>query len=100
MTADANRNLYQAGFTKHVSMMCSMLRASGQKKSFLVVAVSSPYDFAMDKSIGTYICTFDFTETDYYAATMGAGLKKQFLAFEQLIDPGALAAIKRQTNAW
>lgn len=62
MTADANRNLYQAGFTKHVSMMCSMLRASGQKKSLVVVAVSSPYDFAMDKSIGTYICTFDFTE--------------------------------------
>jgi beta-N-acetylhexosaminidase len=63
VTADANRNLYQAGFTKHVSMMCSMLRASGQKKSLIVVAVSSPYDFAMDKSIGTYICTFDFTET-------------------------------------
>ena len=63
MTADANRNLYQAGFTKHVAMMCSMLRASGQKKSLVVVAVSSPYDFAMDKSIGTYICTFDFTET-------------------------------------
>ncbi|KAK3303345.1 glycoside hydrolase family 3 protein [Chaetomium strumarium] len=63
VTADANRNLYQAGFTKHVSMMCSMLRAGGQKKSLIVVAVSSPYDFAMDKSIGTYICTFDFTET-------------------------------------
>ncbi|KAK4159096.1 beta-hexosaminidase [Cladorrhinum sp. PSN259] len=62
VTADANRNLYQAGFTKHVSMMCSMLRATGQKKSLVVVAVSSPYDFAMDKSIGTYICTFDFTE--------------------------------------
>ncbi|KAK4190803.1 beta-hexosaminidase [Podospora australis] len=62
VTADANRNLYQAGFTKHVSMMCSMLKASGQKKSLLVVAVSSPYDFAMDKSIGTYLCTFDFTE--------------------------------------
>lgn len=44
-------------------MMCSLLRASGQKKSLIVVAVSSPYDFAMDKSIGTYICTFDFTET-------------------------------------
>lgn len=40
-----------------------MLKASGQKKSLVVVAVSSPYDFAMDKSIGTYICTFDFTET-------------------------------------
>ncbi|KAF3761304.1 family 3 glycoside hydrolase [Cryphonectria parasitica EP155] len=63
VTADANRNLYQSGFTKHVAMMCSMLRASGQKKSLVVVAVSSPYDFAMDKSIGTYICTFDFTET-------------------------------------
>ncbi|ROV87420.1 hypothetical protein VMCG_10712 [Cytospora schulzeri] len=63
VTADANRNLYQSGFTKHVAMMCSMLRATGQKKSLVVVAVSSPYDFAMDKSIGTYVCTFDFTET-------------------------------------
>ncbi|KUI69637.1 Beta-hexosaminidase [Cytospora mali] len=63
VTADANRNLYQSGFTKHVAMMCSMLRATGQKKSLIVVAVSSPYDFAMDKSIGTYVCTFDFTET-------------------------------------
>ncbi|KAI9900623.1 hypothetical protein N3K66_004885 [Trichothecium roseum] len=62
VTADANRNLYQAGFTKHVDMMCSMLRSRGQKKQLMVVAVSSPYDFAMDKSIGTYICTFDFTE--------------------------------------
>ena len=43
---------------------------------------------------------FDFTETDYYTATMGTGLKKQFVAFERLIDPAALADIKRQTNAW
>lgn len=63
VTADANRNLYQAGFTKHVAMMCQMIRATGQKKSLIVVAVSSPYDFVMDKSIGTYMCTFDFTET-------------------------------------
>lgn len=63
VTADANRNLYQAGFTKHVAMMASVLRSSGRKKSLVVVAVSSPYDFAMDKSVGTYICTFDFTET-------------------------------------
>ncbi|KXH65175.1 glycosyl hydrolase family 3 N terminal domain-containing protein [Colletotrichum nymphaeae SA-01] len=67
ITADANRNMYQAGFTKHVEMMCSMLRTRGQKKSVIVVAVSSPYDFAMDKSIGTYICTFDFTETAMHA---------------------------------
>jgi hypothetical protein len=43
---------------------------------------------------------FDFTETDYYAATMGTGLKKQFAVFERLIDPAALADIKRQTNGW
>lgn len=63
ITADANRNLYQNGFTKHVAMMCSMLTAGGKKKSLIVVSVSSPYDFAMDKAIGTYVCTFDFTET-------------------------------------
>ncbi len=43
---------------------------------------------------------FDHTETDYYQATMGEGLKKQFLAFEKLIDPGELPAIKRATNDW
>ncbi len=43
---------------------------------------------------------FDFTETDYYTATMGEGLKKQFLAFERLVDAAALADIKRQTNDW
>jgi hypothetical protein len=43
---------------------------------------------------------FDFTETDYYTATMGPGLKKQFLAFEQLMDSAALASIKRETNDW
>lgn len=67
VTADANRNLYQAGFTKHVDMMCSLLRSRGQKKQLIVVAVSSPYDFAMDKTIGTYICTFDFTENALHA---------------------------------
>ncbi|KAI1434783.1 glycosyl hydrolase family 3 N terminal domain-containing protein [Xylaria sp. CBS 124048] len=63
VTADANRNMYQNGFTKHVATMCHMLRGSGQKKALIVVAVSSPYDFAMEKTIGTYVCTFDFTET-------------------------------------
>ena len=43
-------------------MMCSMLRSRGQKKHLIVVAASSPYDFALDKNIGTYICSFDYTE--------------------------------------
>jgi beta-N-acetylhexosaminidase len=68
VTADANRNLYQQGFSKHVSMICQSQyknTSSGEqhKKPLIVVAVSSPYDFAMDSSIGTYICTYDFTET-------------------------------------
>ncbi|EEH44111.2 uncharacterized protein PADG_00400 [Paracoccidioides brasiliensis Pb18] len=66
VTADANRNLYQNGFTKHVSLICnSQFSPSGERraKPVVVVAVSSPYDFATDQSIGTYICTYDFTET-------------------------------------
>lgn len=66
LTADANRNLYQHAFTKHVSMLCNMQYTSGgerREKPLIVIAVSSPYDFAMDTSIGTYICTYDFTET-------------------------------------
>jgi beta-N-acetylhexosaminidase len=63
ITADANRNLYQSGFAKHVNMMCSLASATGKKKTLITVAVSSPYDFVRDKSIGTYICTYDFTET-------------------------------------
>lgn len=66
LTADANRNLYQNGFTKHVSMICNMQYTTGgekREKPLIVVSVSSPYDFAMDANIGTYICTYDFTET-------------------------------------
>lgn len=66
VTADSNRNLYQHGFTKHISMICDAQSSSnGERRSkpLVVVAVSSPYDFAMDESIPTYICTYDFTET-------------------------------------
>ncbi|KAJ5727112.1 hypothetical protein N7493_004932 [Penicillium malachiteum] len=66
VTADANRNLYQQAFSKHISLLCqSQYSSTGERseKPLVVVAVSSPYDFAMDSSIGTYICTYDFTET-------------------------------------
>lgn len=76
----------------------------------LLVAVVSRHQAALEwageqlsrchSSIALSSDAFDFTETDYYAATMGAGLKKQFLAFERLVDPGLLAAIKRRTNEW
>lgn len=66
VTADAGRNMYQNGFAKHVSMMCKLSSGPNsqyREKPCVVVAVSSPFDFAADQSIGTYICTYDFTET-------------------------------------
>ncbi|KAK8069766.1 hypothetical protein PG994_006382 [Apiospora phragmitis] len=95
VTADANRNLYQSGFTKHIAMMCQMLRAMGQKKSLVVVAVSSPYDFAMDKSIGTYICTFDFTETAM--ASLVRALYGDFVPQGSM--PGTMRKAKKVTKS-
>jgi hypothetical protein len=76
----------------------------------LIVAASSRHDVALDwarqqieatyGAIALASDAFAFTETDYYAATMGDDLKKQFLACERLVDPGKLASIKRQTNEW
>jgi hypothetical protein len=43
---------------------------------------------------------FRFDETDYYRATMGDNLLKQFRAFERLIDPATLVDVKLQTNEW
>lgn len=41
---------------------------------------------------------FDFTETQYYDATMGLRLRLQLIAFADLIAPDSLADIKRTTN--
>jgi hypothetical protein len=76
----------------------------------LIIAASSRYDAALEwgrercvehyGAIHSLSAPFDFTETDYYTATMGPDLKKQFFAFKRLIDPAALAGIKCQTNYW
>jgi hypothetical protein len=78
--------------------------------ALLIIAASSRYEAALswartrcDSQFGALplvSAAFDFTETDYYTVTMGADLKKQFLGVERLIDPAALAGIKRQTNDW
>lgn len=44
--------------------------------------------------------SFHFDETDYYQPSMGGELKKTFLTFERLTDPGELAAWKHRTDAW
>ncbi len=76
----------------------------------LIVAASSRYAAALEWALNRCVSQFgqialksepfDFTETDYYAATMGIALKKQFFALERLIDPAALADTKRQSNIW
>jgi hypothetical protein len=43
---------------------------------------------------------FDFGETDFYRASMGDGLKKQFFVFDRSLDPAELSDIKLQTNRW
>jgi len=76
----------------------------------LLIAVTSRYvealEWAQSRAAATYgpivsaSEAFDFTETEYYTATMGSGLKKQFLAFERLIGPALLATSKVATNEW
>lgn len=41
---------------------------------------------------------FDFDFTDYYEKEMGPGLKKTFVSFHPLIDPGEIVAVKLWTN--
>jgi len=41
---------------------------------------------------------FRFDATDYYEASMGAEISKVFYAFERLIDPGDIVAIKLRAN--
>lgn len=76
----------------------------------LIIAATSRYDAALDWThshaanhfgpIAHSSQRFDFTETNYYTATMGHDLKKQFFTFDRLIDPANLPRIKRLTNDW
>ncbi|ODQ65639.1 putative glycosyl hydrolase [Nadsonia fulvescens var. elongata DSM 6958] len=58
ITTEAHRNTYQLTMSKLVASICA---TSG--KPFVTLAVSSPYDMALDRSIGTYICAYEFTDS-------------------------------------
>jgi hypothetical protein len=76
----------------------------------LLVAAFSRYDEALDwgrrraadawGSIALASPFFEFRETDYYESSMGPGIKKCFWAWRQPIDPGRLAKLKLESNAW
>jgi hypothetical protein len=74
----------------------------------LVVAAFSRHGEALDwararleDAFGPVALTsadFDFHQTRYYEPSMGAELRKRFLAFRDLVPPERLAGIKLRTN--
>lgn len=62
-----------------------------QRAEELLVSYFGPLDYRSVR--------LPFAHTDYYTPEFGAPLQRQFIAFEQLVDPGDLAAIKHHTNA-
>ena len=78
------------------------------KPVMLISAVTSRYESALAWTVeqttrhwgklALQSSVFDFTETDFYTESMGTELKKQFLAFDGLIDPGEIAPTKLLSN--
>jgi hypothetical protein len=86
MTQDRTQDavlLVVAAFSRHPSAIAwareEMIRRFG------TIALESP--------------AFDFIQTRYYEATMGSGLRKNFLVFDDLVAPDRLAEIKNATIA-
>lgn len=75
----------------------------------LIVAAFSRYDDAREwargklegafGSLEPLTLVYDFTQTGYYEASMGAGLRKQFFVFRDLVAADCLADVKQRTNA-
>src|SRR5579862_2590751 len=85
-----------------------MAEPRSQKPVLLVVAAFTRHDDALawgrDRlaerygPVGLSSPPFTFHHTDYYERSMGAGLRKQFLAFENLVAPDCLPDVKLHTN--
>lgn len=80
-----------------------------QPPALLVVAAFSRHDAALawgrqrlEESYGPAgmaSAPFDFRQTAYYEPTMGAGLRKCFFVFRDLVSPDCLPPAKHRTNA-
>lgn len=78
--------------------------------ALLLMAVTSRHGEALDWAraraeetwgpVALESARFDFKETAYYEATMGAGLLKLFLVFAAPYDSACAVETKLQTNAW
>jgi hypothetical protein len=76
----------------------------------LLLAAFSRHDDALDwarqRAVETWgaiereSARFEFVETSYYDATMGAGIKKVFFVFQRPFDPEQLVEVKLLTNRW
>jgi hypothetical protein len=76
-----------------VKLICGIIAVNENAVSVAIDALKSEYG---EIDLESDVMPFDFT--DYYEEEMGKGLLRKFVAFAELIDPGALADIKIRTN--
>lgn len=79
-------------------------------RALRLIAISSRYPEALtwareriEGELGPHSLVSDpfvYDDTDYYEREMGAGLFKQFVASDGVVDPGELAGLKHLTNGW
>lgn len=77
-----------------VKLFCGLLSGDEdllRRAIQLLVRRFGPVDMVSD--------VWPFDQTNYYEAEMGAGLRRQFVAFERLVSPEALPQVKHETNA-
>jgi len=77
-----------------VKLIASMFTASGEILEGAKVRLSQEFG-----SIDFESELLPFAHTTYYAAEFGENLKRRFVAFEELVQPGELTEIKLLTNA-
>lgn len=76
-----------------VLLICAMVSRYPDALSWAIAELEKRYGPAALASP-----VYDFTETSYYNESMGDDLKKQFVAFETLIQPNAIVDAKIATN--
>jgi hypothetical protein len=77
-----------------VKYFCGILYSDPQLVERAIAELESLLGFIDYRS-----AALPFDISDYYEPEMGAGIQRLFVSFEQLRDPGELAAMKIATNA-